>query len=75
MDLTVVHVLSRPAPEWTGETGYLGGDVLTRHLPTGYRRFQYFACGPKPMLDAVAAALVDIGVPADRIHTELFDWV
>jgi ferredoxin-NADP reductase len=41
----------------------------------GYQRFQFFACGPNPMLDAVETALVQIGTPADRIHTERFDWV
>ena len=75
MDLTVVHVLSRPGPRWTGETGRIDRDILARHLPDAFPRFQYFACGPKPMLDAVATALVEIGTPPDRIHTELFDWV
>ena len=75
MNLTVVHVLEEPPPDWTGETGYLDADILTRHLPSGLRRFQFFACGPTPMLAAVEVALVRIGVPADRIHTERFDWV
>jgi hypothetical protein len=26
-------------------------------------------------LDAVETALAEIGTPADRIHTERFDWV
>jgi ferredoxin-NADP reductase len=51
------------------------GLILTRNLPVGYQRFQFFACGPNPMLDAVETALVQIGTPADRIHTERFDWV
>jgi predicted ferric reductase len=75
LDLTVVHVLEQPPPDWTGETGYLDAEILARHLPAGLRRFQFFACGPTPMLAAVEAALVGIGVPADRIHTERFDWV
>jgi len=75
LDLKVVHVLEDPPPGWTAETGYLNGDILARHLPPGYQRFQFFACSPNPMLDAVEAALVKIGTPADRIHTERFDWV
>jgi predicted ferric reductase len=75
LNLTVVHVLEEPPPDWTAETGYLDAGVLSRHLPRGYHRFQFFACGPKPMLDAVEAALVQIGTPPDRIHTERFDWV
>jgi predicted ferric reductase len=75
LNLTVVHVLEEPPPDWAGETGYLDADILVRHLPTGFRRFQFFACGPTPMLAAVETALIEVGVPADRIHTERFDWV
>jgi predicted ferric reductase len=75
LNVTVVHVLEQPPPDWTAEKGYLDADILARHLPVGYQRFQFFACGPNPMLDAVETALVRIGTPADRIHTERFDWV
>ena len=75
LTLTVVHVVEEPPPGWTGETGYVTADVLARHLPASFRRFQFFACGPNAMLDAVEEALVRIGTPADRIHTERFDWV
>ena len=74
-NIAVVHVLEQPPPDWAGEQGYLDADILARHLPAGFRRFQYFACGPTPMLAAVEAALVRLGAPADRIHTERFDWV
>ena len=73
LDLTLVHVLERPSPGWRGETGYVTADVLARHLPDGYRRFQFFICGPDPMMDAAEAALVKLGVPAERVHTERFD--
>jgi predicted ferric reductase len=75
MNVTFVHVLEEPPPDWTGEDGYLDADILARHLTGSFRRFQFFACGPTPMLAAVETALVRIGVPADRIHTERFDWV
>jgi ferredoxin-NADP reductase len=75
LNVTVVHVLEEPPPDWDGEQGYIDVDIFTRHLPAGFRRFQFFACGPNPMLAAVGTALVGIGVPADRIHTESFDWV
>jgi predicted ferric reductase len=75
LNMSVVHVLEQPPDDWDGETGYLDAEILARHLPEGFRRFQFFACGPTPMLAAVEAALVGIGTPADRIHTERFDWV
>lgn len=75
LDLTFVPVLEAPAPPWDGERGFITADVLRRHLPTRLDRLQYFVCGPDPMMDALEAALVTLGVPADRIHTERFGWV
>jgi predicted ferric reductase len=75
LSLDVVHVLTRPPADWPGETGYVTAEVFARHLPPGYRRFQFFICGPEPMMDAAEAALVELGVPADRVHTERFDMV
>jgi predicted ferric reductase len=73
LDLTLVHVLERPPAGWDGETGYVTAEVLARHLPSRYRRFQFFICGPDPMMDAAEAALAGLGVPAERVHTERFD--
>jgi predicted ferric reductase len=75
LDLAVVHVLEQAPDDWEGETGYVTADVLSRHLPPGFRRFQFFICGPDPMMDAAEAALIALGVPPDRVHTERFDMV
>jgi predicted ferric reductase len=75
LTLTVVHVLERPPEDWSGETGYVTAEVLARHLPPGHRRFQFFICGPDPMMDAAEAALIALGVPSERVHTERFDMV
>lgn len=73
LDLTLVHVLERPPDGWRGETGYIRAEVLARHLPDGYQRFQYFICGPDPMMDAAESALIELDVPPERVHTERFD--
>ena len=65
-------MLERPPDGWSGETGFVNEEILIRHLPEGFRRFQFFICGPDPMMDAVEAALVELGVPAERVHTERF---
>jgi len=75
LNLVLVHVLTSPPPDWTGETGFLTAEILERHLPPGYRRFQYFICGPDPMMDAAESALIGLGVPPERVHTERFDMV
>ena len=73
MNLTVTHVLERPPGSWPGEAGFVNGEILSRHLPKGYRRFQFFICGPDPMMDAAESALLELGVPGQRVHTERFD--
>lgn len=75
-NLTLVTVLVRAADGWTGERGFVTADILAQYLPPQlYRRFQYFICGPTPLMDAMEEILPGIGVPADRIHTERFDMV
>lgn len=74
--LTLVTILVRAEESWDGERGFVDATMLTRYLPpTLYRHFQYFICGPTPLMDAMERVLPAIGVPADRIHTERFDMV
>jgi predicted ferric reductase len=73
LDLEVVTVLEEPPDGWDGEVGLPDADRLDRVAPDRQRqRFQYFVCGPPPMLDAVEASLEDRGVPVDHIQVERF---
>jgi ferredoxin-NADP reductase len=49
--------------------------VLDRHLPSGRERLAYFVCGPDAMTQAMERCLRGLGVPASRVHSELFDLV
>lgn len=73
--LTVVWVFERPEPDWKGERGYITPELLKRHLPAQFKRYQYFMCGPTPMMDAVEEHLATVGVPGSRVHSERFDVV
>ncbi len=75
MTLKVIYVLENPGAGWTGEKGYVAADVLRRHLPRQYKRFQYFICGPTPLMDTMERVLPEIGVPPEFVHTERFDMV
>lgn len=75
LDLTVIHLLQEPPAGWTGERGLLTREMLARHLPAGHADLEYFVCGPTPMTHVAEAALARLGVPAGRIHSEIFDWV
>ena len=75
MNLKVVYVFEKPAGDWAGERGYITPELLRRHLPAQFRRYQYFMCGPTPMMNAVEEHLASVGVPRSRIHSERFDVV
>ncbi|HEX5755462.1 MAG TPA: ferredoxin reductase family protein, partial [Arenimonas sp.] len=73
LDLTVVHVLSEPPADWTGERGFITPDVLARHLPTDSTGLHAFVCGPTPMIRLVERGLGALGMPLARVHSEIFD--
>ena len=73
MNLEVIHVLSKPGNDWTGERGYINGEIMGRYLPKQYRRFKFLICGPRPLMDAMEEALPDLGVPRESVLTERFD--
>jgi predicted ferric reductase len=75
MNLKIVLVIEQPPADWKGEKGYLTGEIIKKHLPAQYKRFQYFICGPVPMMKAVEKALPELGVPPQHIHSERFDMV
>lgn len=72
-NLKVVHVLERPPADWQGERGYITAELLERHLPANRAQLRYFICGPIPMIVAVEKALLKLGVPLSRIHTENYE--
>jgi predicted ferric reductase len=75
LDLSVEYVLEEAPDGWTGETGFVTAEMLTRILPVEHIRRHYFLCGPPPMMDAVHPALIESGVPAARIQLEKFALV
>src|SRR5215210_5300366 len=75
LNLEVMHVLSRPPEGWEGDEGRIDTAVLARHLPERYQRLQYFICGSDSMMDATEDALVHLGVPKGRVHSERFGMV
>ncbi|TVP77620.1 MAG: hypothetical protein EA352_03285 [Gemmatimonadales bacterium] len=76
LDFKTVHVLEEAPDSWEGERGLVTPEVLDRHLPEdGLAEWEYFVCGPPPMMDAVEQHLRSRGVPASRIFSERFNIV
>jgi predicted ferric reductase len=75
LDLTVVHVLAKAPPGWTGEQGFINAELFKRHLPPPYAEHEYFICGPDVMMDAIEATLASLGVPMHKYHSERYSFV
>jgi predicted ferric reductase len=75
MNLQVVHILEEPPPNWTGEKGLLDREMLARYLPDNIEQFEFFSCGPKPLMDLAESELRAMGVSWQRIISERFKIV
>jgi len=75
LDLTLIHVVQEPPEGWTGESGFIDGEMLDRHLPKESRDWPHMLCGPTPMTEGVRKALRERGVPPGRIILEVFEMV
>ncbi|MBL8959393.1 MAG: ferric reductase-like transmembrane domain-containing protein [Gemmatimonadetes bacterium] len=71
--LTAVFHLEAPPADWSGEHGWITPTSLAKYLPAVPSAAAYFLCGPMAMTRAVERMLRSAGVPATRVHTELFD--
>jgi ferredoxin-NADP reductase len=67
----VIYTLTREQPEgWTGYARRVDRDLLAEVAPEGLALT--FVCGPTPFVEAVAAAMVDLGHDPYSIKTERF---
>ncbi|MEJ1154886.1 MULTISPECIES: ferric reductase-like transmembrane domain-containing protein [Microbacterium] len=71
-NLTVVQTISQPGTNWNGRAGRISRELLDEVLPENRARMQYFMCAAGPVMDTAQSALVELGVPVARIHSERF---
>ncbi len=70
--LRVAATMSDPkVEEWTGARGRIDKAFLASAVPNIARQ-RVHLCGPLAMMNAVTAALLDLGVPPERIKKEAF---
>ncbi|MGF1651596.1 MAG: ferric reductase-like transmembrane domain-containing protein [Hyphomicrobiaceae bacterium] len=70
----VVHVLSEPPSDWTGEVGFIDRALIDRLFRPEMRDWLFIVCGPAPMMAGVEDALIARGVVARRILSERFAY-
>lgn len=69
--LQVIHVLDHPTSEWTGEKGYVTGDLLDKYIDN-YENKAFYICCPPKMRDAMLKTLKDKNVKKSQIRLEIF---
>jgi ferredoxin-NADP reductase len=71
--LQVFHTLTRSRPSgWTGYARRIDREMLAEVAWAPDKRQLCFVCGPTPLVETVAGALVELGCPPDRVKTERF---
>jgi ferredoxin-NADP reductase len=71
--LDMFHTLTRSRPEgWNGYERRIDAEMLAEVGPPPGERPLIFVCGPTPLVEAVATALVDLGHDPTRVKTERF---
>jgi ferredoxin-NADP reductase len=71
--LEVVHTLTRSGPEgWGGYDRRIDAEMLAEVAWSPDERPLAFVCGPTPLVEAVADALVELGHDPARVKTERF---
>ncbi len=67
----VCVTLTRPGPGWEGRTGRIDRAFIERKVPD-IRGRSFYASGPPAMIDAICAALAEMGVPGEQVRREVF---
>ena len=71
--LEVIETLTRSQPPgWTGYARRIDNEMLAEVAPSPEQGPLTFVCGPTPLVESVATALVELGHDAGRIKTERF---
>lgn len=68
-DLDVAVIVDVAGPDWPGRVGVVPGLIARARLDPA--KSVAMVCGPEIMIRASASALLDRGVPAERIHVSL----
>ncbi len=61
-------------PLFSDEGNFARVDKMAENLPDPLPSYDYFLCGPKPMVEGLVKDLRAAGVPRSRLHTEAFEF-
>lgn len=73
--LDVIHVISKPGPDWTGHSGRIDRALVTEVLSMpveGPEAREYYLCGPTDFMNVVKNSLIENAIPKEMIRIEDF---
>jgi predicted ferric reductase len=73
MNLTIIHVLEKPADLQKYKQGFISRQILDSYLPPNRKDLFYFVCGPLPMMAAMEKHFSALGIPEKQINTEKYE--
>ncbi len=71
INLKVVYIVTSPAENWNGYTGYLTADILKKECPDFADRVFYLS-GPNAMVQSYRTLIKSLNVPSKKIKTDYF---
>jgi predicted ferric reductase len=73
--LKVVHVLSNPEEDWTGEKGYIDPEKIKKYCGDNLSQKGFYVVGPPMLIEKSIQNLRDMGVKDKQIHMEIFSFL
>jgi ferredoxin-NADP reductase len=67
----MIITITKPSRAWKGLAGRINLDMIKRTVPN-YEGRIFYACGPKPMVDAMVGILTKMELPETQIKYEYF---
>ena len=67
--IEVYNILSEPKEGWTGETGFIGAEIIKKLVPDR-DKVSYFISGPQAMYDFIDAEFAKMGIRKKFIRKE-----
>ncbi len=72
----LINVYNKPPdnPRPQEESGYINTDMLKKYLGPDLNRYDFYLCGPPPMMRSMHALMETTGVPSNQVRAEKFGW-
>ena len=69
--LKLIYTVGQPTADWKGRVGRIDAELIREHVPDPDERL-FYVSGPKPMVEAIAKTLLDVGGRPERIKQDYF---